>query len=250
MAEVRITSGVLGSPKLSVPRAGLKDIWNAHMAEGAIFCKYDIPFCPTTAETVPSSIITWDEAKAVYKKRTARGDDDFHHESFVCFYMDDFKFDGSRGIWHDWKHALKVLGHFSGVITPDFSTYQDFPEALKIYATYRMRLYGYWLGRQGIAVINNVRWGTPESYRYCFEGIPRNSIVSIGTAGGSPRKLADRQRFVDGLSEMVKVLRPTTIIVYGSAEYECFNQLKERGIEIVSYQSKTAMAFERRKPNE
>ncbi|MBQ0071515.1 MAG: DUF4417 domain-containing protein, partial [Spirochaetales bacterium] len=39
-------------------------------------------------------------------------------------------------------------------ITPDFSTNQDFPEAIKIYATYRMRAFGYWLGREGIEVIN------------------------------------------------------------------------------------------------
>lgn len=247
MAEVKIASGVLGLPQISVPRVGLKDIWNAHMAEDAIFCDYDIPFCPTTAAAVPSSIITWDAAKAVYRKHRTQYEKAFHHEAFVCFYMDDFKFDGPRGIWHDWKHALNVLKHFSGVITPDFSTYQDFPEAIKIYATYRMRLYGYWLGRQGIAVINNVRWGTPESYRYCFTGIPKNSIVAIGTVGGSPRRLADRQRFVNGLYEMVKTLQPTTIVVYGSAEYECFNQLKESGIEIVSFQSKTAKAFEGRR---
>ena len=247
MTEVRFASGVLNAPQIATPRAGIKDIWNAHMAAGATFCEYDIPYCPTTAVALPSSIVTWDEAKSVYKKRKAQGDMDFHHESYVCFYMDDVKFDGTRGIWHDWKHALEVLRHFSGVITPDFSTYQDFPEAIKIYATYRMRLYGYWLGRQGIAVINNVRWGTPESYHYCFAGIPKKSIVAIGTVGGSPRKLADRQRFVDGLSEMVKTLQPKTIIVYGSAEYECFSQLKESGVEIVSFQSKTAKVFEGRK---
>ena len=249
MAEAKLTSGVLKAPQNS-PRPGLKDIWNAHMAKGAIFCKYDIPLCPTTAKEAPSSIITWDEAKAVYKRCKARGNEEFHHESFVCFYMDDVKFDGPRGIWHDWKYALRVLKHFSGVITPDFSTYQDFPEAIKIYATYRMRLYGYWLGRQGIPVINNVRWGTPESYDYCFVGIPKNSTVAIGTVGGSPRRIADRQRFIDGLNEMVKTLQPTKIIVYGSAEYECFERLKESGIEIVSFQSKTAKAFEGRKTNE
>ena len=164
--------------------------------------------------------------------------------------MDDFKFDGIRGIWHDWSHVLNVLKHFSGVITPDFSTYQDFPEAIKIYATYRMRLYGYWLGKNGVAVINNVRWGTEETYRYCFAGIPENSIVAIGTCGGSPRRLVDRDRFENGLDELVKVLCPHTIVVYGSANYPCFKRLSERGIKIVSFPSKTAKAFEGRKRHE
>ena len=41
--------------------------------------------------------------------------------------------------------------------TPDFSTYQDFPEPLKVYNTYRMRAFGYWLTKNGIKVINNIR---------------------------------------------------------------------------------------------
>ena len=113
-----------------------------------------------------------------------------------------------------------------------------------------MRAYGYWLGRNGINVINNVRWGTPETYRYCFDGIPEHSIVAIGTCGGSPRKLIDRRRFEDGLDEMIKRLKPHTIIIYGSAKYDCFEKLKERGINIIDFPSQTAKAFERRNVDE
>ena len=228
-------------------RPGLKDIWNAFMADGATFGKHDIPFCPTTATALPNALITWEEAKAIYKKHIARKEYDFTYDAYVCFYIDDYKFDGPRGIWHDWKHALKVLRHFAGAITPDFSTYQDFPEALKIYATYRMRLYGYWLGRNGISVINNVRWGTDESFDYCFEGIPKNSIVAIGTVGGGARKLIDRNRFEDGLLKMVERLLPHTILIYGTANSEVIEKLKEQDIHIVAFPSKTAIAFEGRK---
>lgn len=231
-------------------RKGCKDIWNAFMCEGAFFTQNDIPHCPTTAIKVPKAVITWDEAKAIYKKHRIKGETDFYDDSFVCWYIDDYKFDGPRGIWHDYGFTLKVLSHFAGIITPDFSTYQDFPEPLKIYNTYRMRAFGYWIGKNGINVINNVRWGTHETYRYCFDGIPENSIVAIGTCGGSPRKLIDRKRFEDGLYEMVKRLSPHTIIVYGSANYECFKKSKEQGIKIIDFPSQTAKAFERRKTDE
>ena len=144
-------------------RAGLKDVWNAFMLNGAAFTGNDIPLCPTTAEQLPSDIITWDEAKAIYKKHRIKKEFNFKHDAFVCWYMDDYKFDSPRGIWHDYNFALKVFRHFAGVITPDFSTYQDFPEPIKLYNTYRMRAFGYWLGKNGIAVINNVRWGTSET---------------------------------------------------------------------------------------
>ena len=232
-----------------VIRNGLKDIWNAHMAKGATFKTYDIPFCPTTAKAVPNAIITWDEAVEYHRKQIKK-DRSYHYDAFVCFYMDDYKFDGPKGIWYKYDYTLAVLEHFDGVITPDFSTYQDFPEAIKIYATYRMRLLGYWLGINGIKVINNVRWGTPETWDYSFEGIPVNSIVAIGTVGGSPRELIHRECFEEGLYRMVEVLRPHTIIVYGSANYECFEKLRQIGINIISYPSKKAAAFKRRDKNE
>jgi hypothetical protein len=231
-------------------RKGCKDVWNAFMCDGAVFAHSDIPHCPMTATELPKSMINWEEAKAIYKKHRIKGETDFYNDSYVCWYIDDYKFDGPRGIWHDSNFALKVLCHFAGVITPDFSTYQDFPEPWKIFNTYRMRAYGYWLGKNNIAVINNVRWGTSESYKYCFDGIPQNSIVAIGTCGGSPRKHIDRKRFEEGLDILLNRLHPHTIIVYGSANYDCFEKLKEQGINIVAFSSETAKAFERRKHNE
>lgn len=230
-------------------RNGCKDIWNAYMTSGAHFCTCDIPYCPTTATELPHTIVTWEEAKAIYKTEFSTKSD-FKHDAFVCFYIDDYKFDGARGIWHDANHALNILNHFAGVITPDFSTYQDFPEPLKIYSTYRMRLIGYWLGKNGIPVINNVRWGTEETYRYCFEGIPKNSIVAIGTVGGNPHKYVDRVRFENGLYEMIRTIQPHTIIVYGSAKYKCFEVLKSQGIDVVAFPGQTSLAFDRRKSHE
>lgn len=213
---------------------------------GRIFSEQDIPFCPTTAASLPKRLILWDEAKHIYKKALARKAREFFCDAVVCFYLDDWKFDGPRGIWHDSTHALEVLRHFAGVITPDFSTYQDFPEPIKIYNTYRMRAFGYWLGRNGLSVINNVRWGTSESYRYCWDGIQKHSIVAIGTVGGSPRKLVDRRRFEEGLFEMARTLQPHTVLVYGSDRYPCLEVLKRQNIRIEAYPSKTAAAFKRR----
>lgn len=226
------------------PRKGCKDIWNADMCRGARFTRNDIPICPTTAMSAPVAIVMWDEAKHIHKQRISKGDIDYHHNAFVGFYLDDYKFDGPTGIWNDKESALAIIRHFDGAITPDFSTYQDFPEPIKLYNTYRMRAFGYWLGTKGVGVINNVRWGTDETWRYCWDGIEPNSIVAIGTVGGSPRKLVDRRRFEEGLSEMVRVIRPRTIIVYGSAQYPCFENLKSAGIAIESYPSRAALSFE------
>ena len=231
--------------KLNTIRRGIKDIWwKPYMVSGANFSSNDIPLCPTTADKVPELILTYQEAKEMCNREMRKGNKDFKSCAFVCFYEDDNKFDSILGIWFRSKQAHKILQHFAGIITPDFSTYQDFPYPLKLWNTYRMRAFGYWYGTIcGHAVINNVRWGTAETYHYCFDGIPKNSIVAIGTVGGSPRKLLDRPRFEEGLSEMMKVLSPHTIIVYGSANYQCFKELVKQGVTIIAYPSKTNKAF-------
>ncbi len=231
-------------------RKSCRDVFNAYMCKEATYTENDIPLCPTTATSPPDDIITWVEAKGIYKKQLRRKNKNFKHNAFVCFYIDDYKFDGPHGIWYNSTFALRILSHFAGIITPDFSTYQDFPGPIKIYNTYRMRTFGYWIATHKLAVINNVRWGTPETYSYCFDGISQNSIVAIGTCGGSPRKIIDRKRFEDGLYEMIKRLKPHTIIVYGSAKYNCFEKLKERNIKIIEFPSQTAKAFERRNNDE
>lgn len=153
-------------------RASCKDVWNAFMVRGAKWSPNDIPICPTTANVTPEDVISFAEAKTLYNQHTKLGDIDFFVSDFVHFYIDDYKFDGKSGIWFDYEQAAEVLKHFSGMITPDFSTCVDFPEPLKIYNTYRMRAFGYWYGiLLGHSVINNVRWGTEETFKYCFDGI-------------------------------------------------------------------------------
>ena len=214
------------------------------MVSGAKFSANDIPFCPTTAAAPPEKLITYKEAKEEYRRQLRKGNKEFTSDAFVCFYEDDHEFDSILGIWFRSNQAYKILRHFAGIITPDFSLYQDFPLPLKLWNVYRMRAFGYWYGTIcGKEVINNVRWGTSETFWYCFDSIPKNSILAIGTVGGSPRKHVDRPRFEEGLIKMINQLQPHTIIVYGSANYKCFEELKQQGITIIAYPGKTSKAY-------
>lgn len=230
-------------------RNGLKSIWwKPELVEGAIFDDVDIPLCPTISSELPDKIITFEEAKILYRKEIINNPN-FKSNYFVCFYIDDYKFDTFRGIWFSPKRALKILKHFKGIITPDFSTYVDFPYPLKIWNTYRMRAFGYWCGKQGLEVINNVR-GSILDFDYCFRGIPSNSIVAIGTVGSGLKLLENREHFKMWLDEMIKSLHPKIIITYGSANYDVFQRAKDLGVEIYSFESKTSQVFKRRKQHE
>ncbi|MBR2733417.1 MAG: DUF4417 domain-containing protein [Selenomonadaceae bacterium] len=198
-----------------------RNIYKAFMVEGAKFCReFDIPECPCTAEVVPPNLIYYTDMP-----------DEGQCSGFVHFYMDDYKFES---VWNHPHATLKKFKRCDGIITPDFSTYQDMPAALKIYNTYRMRAIGYWLGKNGIQVINNVRWGTPETYKYCFLGIPQNTMVCVSTVGCLGDK-HDEDRFTEGLAVMIETLNPSHILMYGKRGRNFFDKYIERGIPVKFY---------------
>jgi hypothetical protein len=225
-------------------RKGCKDIWNAFMVQNASFDQ-DIPYCQTTGE-IPKDIITWEEAINLYRQESLKKHQNFSNDAYITFNIDDYKFDsGKYSIWKYPKRALKIIKHFAGIITPDYSTYIDMPEPIKYFNTYRMRAFGYWCNTCGVKVINNVRWDFTNNYQYCFCGIPKNSIVLIGTVASGLKKKSNRPLFDEGFFQMIKVLSPKVILVYGSANYPCFMKAKEMGIIVIQYQSKTNRNFHR-----
>lgn len=122
------------------------------------------------------------------------------------------------------------------MITPDFSTCKDFPGPLKVWNTYRMRAFGFWCSRQGINVINNVRW-SPDTINICFKGIPKHSVICLGAIASGLKKSSNWPEYEYYLKIMVKELEPKIILVYGSARYKFFKELQNQGIIVKSYQS-------------
>ena len=227
----------------------IKDMWNASMLEGARYTLInDIPYCESKVPVhIPKKLICYSDACDIYKKRI-RKEPNFHINAYIHFYIYDQFFDGSRkGIFANPKHALDVIRHFDGIITPDVSTFCDFPDSTKRESTKKMRAFGYWVSSHNIAVINNVRWGTEETWEYCFDGIPYNGIVAIGTVASGINRIVNRPLFEDGLLEMVDILNPKIIIVYGSAKNKVLQNLKKRGITIIEFKSKTNEFFEKRR---
>ncbi len=226
-------------------RNGCRDIWNAFMVEGATMTTNDIPISPSTALSPPIGLITYDDARALVTKHRRLGNDDFHIDKYVCWYIDDYKFDNSEGVWQKPYKALDVLKHFSGIITPDWSIYADFPIPLKQYNIYRMHAFGYWYGViLGRNVINNVRWGTEETFSYCFDGIPNGSMVAIGCIASNLRDRYNYYLFKLGLEEMIRRINPPTIIIYGSIPQEIKDYLAIKHIDFIVFPGKRSLRKE------
>lgn len=227
-------------------RRGIVDCWNAFMVEGAMMCEEDIPLCPTIVAEEPKELISWKDAKALVKRQIAGGCGDFHISGLVHFYLDDQRFDGVRsGIWQYPQDAMDVLRHFDGIITPDYSLYQDLPKPAKLFNVYRMRAFGYWAGRQGLQVMNNVRWGTAETWDYCFVGIPVGSQVCVGAVASGLKRRVNRTLFNDGFAVMLDTLCPAKVLFYGRPSEQALRLTREREIPTEIYSSDMAARFQK-----
>ena len=154
-----------------------------------------------------------------------------HSEHIAHFYYDDYKFISA---WREPDKYLSKLREFKAVVSPNFSLYTDFPRALQILSCYRRQWCGAYWQLQGIDVIPNVVWGDKESYQYCFDGIPEESVVSVSSVGVKLDKEWNGEQaemFRDGYMEMMKRLKPIKILYYG----DMIDGLEGDIIQIPSY---------------
>ena len=129
------------------------------------------------------------------------------------------------------EHFLNELSLHPGVISPDNSILVEAPLCAQIANLFISRRNASFLQRNGIFQIPNVRWGDERTFTtvelpeaIAFVGIPHNSIVSIGTYGCCQTQ--DEKRLMHlGIIEMLKILRPLVVVVYGSMPKDVFSDL-------------------------
>lgn len=230
-----------------VPRAGLNDLWNSELCEGAEWTNLDNPKVYCTATQPPENITSWIRAKELHKRNIAIGNKNYHENSFIHCCIDDQKFDGeNEGIWKKWKFFYSVASHFDGITGIDFSTNADFPEPVKRFQLYKMRVIEHGAIQRAIPVIPNARWGTQETWNYCFDGLPESSTLCIGAVGSGLNCLENRSLFEMGLRELIKQKKPRALVVIGSAKYQIFQEAQDKGIEVHQFDSETCSFFKKK----
>lgn len=79
--------------------------------------------------------------------RYARGKCSNPEEKAVHFFLDDYQFDT---LWRNPDRYVDKLSKFRYILTPDFSTYTDFPKVIQIYNHYRKHWIGAYLQEDSI----------------------------------------------------------------------------------------------------
>lgn len=150
--------------------------------------------------------IPFNYAKAA-KNRESKG---------IHFYLDDYQF---ARLWNRPDDYISLLSEFGAVCTPDFSQYTDMPVAMRIYNHYRKHWLGAYWQSKGIHVIPTICWSTPDSFNYCFDGEPTNSIISLSSVG-TQKSESDKDAFACGCREALKRLNPSEVLWYGHCPEE------------------------------
>ena len=174
-----------------------------HPYEPTYIGKYDIPVMQAT-QTTGENFLRFCDWRGI----------DNYGDYIAHFYYDDFKFINA---WRDPDCYVERLRAFKAVVSPDFSMYTDFPLALQIMACYRRQWVGAYWQSIGIDVIPDVIWGDERSYDFCFDGVPRRSVVAVSSVGvkrdsewGGKDGL-----WAKGYNMMLERLEPTAILYYG-----------------------------------
>ena len=149
----------------------------------------------------------------------------------VVFYEHDIEF---ADVLRNPDKYINDLNRFPGVVTLDCSLYIDMPLTAQIANVYRSRAIGHYFQKNGLNVIPNVRWGDERSYttnelpeKFAFLGLPKGSIVSVGTYGCIKSK-EERFQFRLGLIEMLNELEPIIVLVYGAMPDDVFDGLRDK----------------------
>lgn len=148
----------------------------------------------------------------------------------VHFFLDDHKFEP---LWNKPVKTLPPIQFMGQAISPDYSINTEYPLAVNIWQVFRSRwLTRYWQ-EHNIDVIPNVTWTDEASYEYCFLGIPKGSIVAVGTVGVNSKE--KKEAFKKGFEKMIEVIQPRALVVYGETRPVEFEKYCEMVYNYPSY---------------
>lgn len=146
-----------------------------------------------------------------YCKRVRDRSKDNREDLGVHFFEDDYKFERC---WTSPDKYGEMLSEFGLIIGPDFSHYGNFPDAVNIYNHYRNNwLVRYWQICYDMIIVPTILWGPKESYDWCFDGYPHNSIVAVSNVGVGNSK-AEKEYWMSGYTEMLKRLEPSMVLLF------------------------------------
>lgn len=135
-------------------------------------------------------------------------------KTILGFYVDDARFN----CWYD--DPPKYVRHWLengivGAVTPNYSTYEEWPKAERIFNIYRSRFVGRYMQEAGMKIIPDVE-GVPDDLEFVCAGLKGFKTISIQAHQNyKTKELFSIQEKI--LSYIMAQLKPENILLYAPA---------------------------------
>lgn len=173
--------------------------------------KYGIPELDRIAfKKLPKTLSLTPFNEAYKVSNTKRSKTNIH------FFLGDYLFERT---WSKLTQTTEFLMQYKLVLSPDFSLYTDMPTALQIFNHYKKMYISRFWQDHNIKVVPVACWSDKKSFKFCFEGMPKDSLIAVSSVGVMNNK-EEQKAFALGYERMIEVLEPKQILWYGK-ESEC-----------------------------
>ena len=153
------------------------------------------------------------------------------HDTFICTFSPDRTF---KRIKSNPKRYIDFFKRTAGLIGFDYSIHSDMPIIKQKSQINDNLSLTYFYGNLGIPIIPNIRCGIDDLLPEFLQAIPKKCMVSIGTHGFIKHKY-EKYEWYCFLNQIIPVIQPTKLIVYGSLKGKLFDTIREQ-TEIVEYE--------------
>jgi len=143
--------------------------------------------------------------------------------TIIHFYLDDWRFESA---WRAHTETIQRLDKYYAVIAPDFSVHYGAQLPPNLFNVYRNRLMTRHWQEFGLKVIYCISWGLDDTFEYCFDGIPQNSIVSIKSCGEFVMKEL-QEAWMVGFEQLCERLRPKQIVCCNKLLPQAFDYIEQ-----------------------
>lgn len=179
-------------------------------------------------DAIPPSLVPYDRINR-----------EVDHDKWAHFCIHDARF---MSLWRNPWNQLPRLQCFKGCIAPDFSMFWAYPRYMQLEAVCRSRAIGAWMQRNGCVGVPFLRWGLKNTYDFSFSAVEPEGTIAVGTIGCFGNR-ETRKVFEDGFGPMREIVRPKRVLVIGSDLSGVFDEARQDGIEIISYEGETARYY-------
>ena len=129
------------------------------------------------------------------------------------FFLDDYRI---SSVWNNLERVTQSLYKYDYLFAPDFSLFTDDDRFNNFNrdSVYHSRFIAAYWQKCGYQVIPTASWGDANSFKYCFEGLPENSVIAV-CGIGHDQDSSRKSLWHTAVNRLIEEKKPTTLVIYG-----------------------------------